>query len=103
MNGMCGIDPDRGPLARSISPIFNPSPLDWAKESRTVSPLDSPTFNPSPLGWAKESRTVGPLDSPAFNPSPLGWAKESRAVGPRMRRLTERRFPQKTRKIPFYL
>ena len=55
MNGMCGIDLDRGPLARSIRSTFKPSPLDWAKKSR--------------------------------------------AVGPLMRRLTEPRFPPKTRKI----
>ena len=93
MNGMCEIDPDRGPLARSIRPHSTPARWDWVKESRTVGPLDSPIFNPRPLDWAKESRTVGPLDSPAFKPSPLDWVKESRTVGPLMRRLTEPRFP----------
>ena len=28
MNGMCGIDPDRGPLARSIRPYSTPA--RWA-------------------------------------------------------------------------
>ena len=42
MNGMCGIDPDRGPLARSIQPTIKPSPLGWAKQSRAVGPLMPP-------------------------------------------------------------
>jgi hypothetical protein len=63
-----------------IKEWISPSPMGWAKESRTVGPREVAARTVG--SWKAAARTFGAQIKEWISPSPMGWAKESRTVGP---------------------